>query len=69
MSYPDLEREEIAQRGGELYQQSLRAEVKTANNIGKIIATDLNIGNYEIDEDLLAACDLLKVKYPKAIAG
>lgn len=62
MPHPDLSSEDIAQRGKALYQQRLRTQVETADNIGKIIAIDLNTGDYEIDKDLLAACDRLKAK-------
>ena len=45
MPHPYFSREEIAQRGKKLYQQRLRAEVETGDNIGKIIAIDLNTGD------------------------
>lgn len=67
MLHSDFSSEEIAQSGKELYQQHLRTQVETVDNIGKIIAIDLNTGNYEIDKDLLAACDRLKAKYPHAV--
>lgn len=67
MPHPDLSREEIAQRGKKLYQQRLRAEVETGDNIGKIIAIDLNTGDYELDKDLLAACNRLKAKHPNTV--
>ena len=67
MPHPDLSREEIAQRGKKLYQQRLRAEVETGDNIGKIIAIDLNTGDYELDKDLLAACNRLKAKRPNTV--
>ncbi len=64
MSYSNLSREEIAQRGRELYQRNIRAQVETASNIGKIIAIDLNTSAYEIDKDFIAACARLKAHYP-----
>jgi hypothetical protein len=67
MHHPDLSREEIAQRGKELYKQKLRTQVETADNIGRIIAIDLNTGNYEIDQDLLVACERLKAKHPNTV--
>ena len=67
MSHLAPNREEIAQRGRNLYQQGLRQQVETADNIGKIIAIDLSTSDYEIDQDLLLACDRLKVKHPKAV--
>lgn len=67
MKQPNLDREEIAQRGRKIYQQQLRASIETPENIGKIIAIDLNTGEYEIDKDILAACDRLRAKQPNAI--
>uniref|UniRef100_A0A832H2M8 Uncharacterized protein n=1 Tax=Oscillatoriales cyanobacterium SpSt-402 TaxID=2282168 RepID=A0A832H2M8_9CYAN len=67
MPHPELTREEIARRGKELYQHHLRTHVETADNIGKIIAIDLNTGAYEIDKDLIVACDRLKVRHPNTV--
>lgn len=67
MPHPQLTREEIAERGKELYQQRLRSQVETGDNIGKIIAIDLNTGAYEIDKDMILACDRLKAERPNAI--
>ncbi|MCY7275322.1 MAG: hypothetical protein LH702_16685 [Phormidesmis sp. CAN_BIN44] len=67
MPHPNLSSEEIAERGKELYQQRLRTQVETADNIGKIIAIDLTTGDYELDKDLLVACDRLKVKHPNTV--
>lgn len=62
MTHPTLSRETIAQRGKEIYQQRIRTHIETTENIGKIIAIDLNTGEYEIDKDLLAACHRLQAK-------
>jgi hypothetical protein len=67
MDHPTLSREEISQRGKEIYQQRIRAHIETSENIGKIIAIDLNTGEYEIDKDLLAACHRLQEKQPNAV--
>jgi hypothetical protein len=67
MKNPTLDREQIAQRGKEIYQQHLRSRIETAENIGKIIAIDLDTGEYEIDKDLLAACHRLQEKQPNAV--
>jgi hypothetical protein len=60
-------KEEIAQRGGELYEKSIRTQVETAENIGKIISIDIETGDYEIDEDLIVACHRLQAKHRHAI--
>jgi hypothetical protein len=59
--------EEIAQRGRELYRKYLSAKVETVDNIGKIIAIDLDTRDYEIDTDLIVACDRLKARHPNAV--
>lgn len=66
-NHPTLSREEIARRGKEIYQQRIRIHVETTENIGKIIAIDLNTDEYEIDQDLLAACNRLQAKQPNAV--
>ncbi len=67
MTHPTLSREAIAQCGKDIYQKRIRAHIETTENIGKIIAIDLNTGEYEIDKDLLAACHRLQAKQPHAI--
>ena len=67
MPHPNLSSEETAQRGEELYQKHIRAQVETTENIGKIIAINLTTGNYEIDKDLLVACHRLKANQPDAV--
>lgn len=66
MSHPSLSREEIAQRGQELYEQRIRASVETAENIGKIIAIDVEIGDYEIGDDIVASSLRLRTKHAEA---
>jgi hypothetical protein len=58
---------EIASRGQELYDRVIRAQVETPDNLGKIISIDIDTGNYEIDDNLLAASDLLQQQFPDAI--
>lgn len=67
MKQPNLDREEIAKRGRDIYQQQIRADIETAENIGKIIAIDLNTCEYEIDKDILVACHRLQTKRPNAV--
>jgi hypothetical protein len=37
MAHPHLSKEEIVQLGGEIYERSIRSQVETADNIGKIM--------------------------------
>lgn len=58
--------EEIARRGQELYQKSLRDKVETDENIGKLVSIDIETGDYEIDDDLIAAGRRLLARHPDA---
>jgi hypothetical protein len=58
--------EEIARRGQELYEHSIRTQVETEENIGKIVSIDIETGEYEIDEDLIVAGRRLQSKHPDA---
>ena len=60
-------KEEIAKRGGEIYEKVIRVQVETAENIGRIISININTGDYEIDNDLLVACHRLQAKQPDAV--
>jgi hypothetical protein len=67
MSHTNLNDQEIAQRGKEIYEKQLRTEVETVENIGKIISIDIKSGDYEIDADLLATCRRLQARHEDAV--
>jgi hypothetical protein len=56
----------IARRGQAFYR-SIREKVENRENMGKIIAIDINTGNYEIDDNLLEASDRLQQEWPEAV--
>lgn len=58
-------KEELAQRGQELYESSIRHQVE-ANNDGKIVAIDIETGDFEVSEDTLIASDRLLERNPDA---
>ena len=58
-------KEELARRGQELYDSGIRQKVE-ANNNGKIIAIDIETGNFEVNETIVSATNLLFQKYPNA---
>jgi hypothetical protein len=64
--HPCFTGQEIAKRGQEIYEQTLRASVETEDNIGKIISIDIETGDYEIDEDLVNAGKRLLSRHPGA---
>ena len=66
MPYPKLSDEEIVERGKELYDNHIRAQVETAENIGKLISINVETGDYEIGDDLLITSRRLQAKQPDA---
>ena len=58
-------KEEFAQRGNKIYQESVRRGVEDGNK-GRIVAIDIESGAYEIDDDVLAATRRLYARYPSA---
>ncbi len=58
---------EIAKQGQDIYDRLIRPQVETRDNLGKIISIDIRTGNYEIDDNLLAACNLLQSQFPDAM--
>ncbi len=66
MPYPKLSDEEIVRRGKELYDNHIRAQVETAENIGKLISINVETGDYEIGDDLLITSRRLQAKQPDA---
>jgi hypothetical protein len=66
MDQPRLNRDEVARRGKQLYQETIRAKVETEENIGKIVSIDVETGDYEVDADLLKAAHRLRARHPGA---
>ena len=60
------EMEDTARRGQELYQTKIRDLVETEENIGKQIVIDIDTGEYDVDEDGLAASLRMLAKRPGA---
>jgi hypothetical protein len=62
---PRYSKEEFAQRGDTLYSSLIRSQVEEGNH-GKIVAIDLETGDFEVDASEIAACDRLEVSHPDA---
>jgi hypothetical protein len=58
-------KEEFSQRGKALYESQIRSQVE-ADNYGKIVAIDIESGDFEVDEDTLVASDRLLERHPDA---
>jgi hypothetical protein len=65
MPHPRFSGEEIEKRGEEWYEQSIRPKVE-AGNKGKICVIDIETGEYEIDDTMLAASRRALAKHPGA---
>ena len=62
LSYPI---EELARRGDEIYARAIRPMVERGNE-GRIVAIDVDTGDFEMGEDELAASDPLLERHPDA---
>jgi hypothetical protein len=58
-------KEEFAHRGDTLYNSAVRPHLQPADD-GRFVALDIDTGEYEMDDDELAACDRLRARLPRA---
>lgn len=58
-------KEELAQRGQQLYESGIRQQVE-AGNEGKIVAIDIETGDFEVDETVMGATERLFERRPDA---
>jgi frataxin-like iron-binding protein CyaY len=58
-------KEEFSRRGDELYETHVRQQLEEGNH-GKIVAIDLETGDFEIDASEIAACNRLEARQPDA---
>ncbi|MBE9011599.1 hypothetical protein IQ250_15435 [Pseudanabaenaceae cyanobacterium LEGE 13415] len=58
-------KEELARRGQELYEADIRQQVE-AGNEGKIVAIDIETGDFEVGETVVAATNRLFERNPDA---
>jgi hypothetical protein len=58
-------KEEFARRGDEIYETQVRPQVEEGNH-GKIVAIDIETGDFEVDQSEIAACDRLEARRPDA---
>lgn len=62
---PRYSKEEFARRGQTIYEQRVRAQVEKGNS-GRIVAIDIETGEFEVADDPLAASDQLFARCPDA---
>ena len=59
-------REANRDRAHEIYDQKLKSQVETPENIGKILSIDTRTGDYEMHEDHITAVKRLRARQPNA---
>ena len=62
---PRYSKEEFAQRGDRWYETEIRQKVEAGNH-GKIVAIDIETGDFEVDAREIAACNRLEARHPDA---
>lgn len=62
---PRYSKDEFTRRGNELYDKQVRPQVEAGNH-GKIVAIDIETGEFELADSPLAACDRLYARLPDA---
>lgn len=65
MGHPRYSNEEIVRRGEEIYERDLRARLEPGN-VGKVVVIDIETGQYELDEDEVAAARRAQARNPGA---
>jgi hypothetical protein len=62
---PKYSKEEHARRGEDVYEQRLRVQLEPVSD-GKIVAIDVDTGEYEVADKVLAASQRLLARLPAA---
>ena len=62
---PRYSSDEFARRGTELYESKIRALVE-ADNLGRILAIDIESGDFAVADETIEACQALIDKNPDA---
>ena len=66
MTIRKYSRDEVCDRGAEIYAAQIKARVEPQEN-GKFIVIDIESGDYEIAEDMLAASHRLRERRPDSV--
>lgn len=62
---PRYSKEEFARRGKEIYEDRVRSQVEKGN-YGRIVAIDIETGDFEVADDSLTAAKQLLKRLPDA---
>lgn len=62
--HPRYSTQEIVERGKELYEQQIREKVEAEENLGKFVIIDIETGDFEINDDEIAASQRAHARHP-----
>jgi hypothetical protein len=62
---PKYSKEEFARRGTALYEERIRSQVEPSE-IGRIVAIDIEMGDFAVANDVARACKMLMARNPDA---
>jgi hypothetical protein len=62
--HPGYSTHEIVERGKTIFAQKIREKVEAEGNIGKFLIIDIETGDYEMDEDEIAASERAHARHP-----
>ena len=66
MNAPTRPTEEIARLGKEIYERDIRSKVEPDHH-GKVVAIDVDTGQWAMGDNVIAATDRLREKRPGAV--
>ncbi len=62
---PSYNKQEFARLGDEIYNRDIKSEVEP-DNLGKVVAIDIETGAWELDADEITASNRLEARSPNA---
>ena len=66
MNAPTRPTAEIARLGREIYDRDIRGQVENVHH-GEVVAIDVDTGNWAVGDNVIAATDRLRAKFPGAV--
>ena len=66
MAIPKYSIDEVCDRGEKIYEEQIKPLVEP-HEIGKFIVIDIESGDYEIDQEMLAASRRLRERCPNSV--
>ena len=64
MGHPRFSAHEVVERGQKIYEQKIRSKMRP-EDIGKFMIIDIETGDYEMDDDEMAASRRAHARHPE----